>query len=204
MIARRPRAIGAGDEIVVATHNPGKLKEFQAFLEPFGVNAVSAGSLGLPEPEEAGATFEENARIKAEAAMQASGKPALGDDSGFCVSALDAAPGIFSARWAGPEKDFAAAMAKVNEGIGDAADRTAWFVCALALASPGERTLTFRGEVWGDAIWPPRGEHGFGYDPIFLPGGHEMTFAEMSPILKDAMSHRAHAFRLFADACLRR
>ncbi len=165
---------------------------------------MAAGDLGLPAPDEDGDSFEANARIKAVAAATASGKPALADDSGFCVAALDAAPGIYSARWAGPDGDFGHAMARVAEKMGDAEDRTAWFVCALAIAWPDGACRAFRGEVWGDAVWPPRGSQGFGYDPMFIPGGHSMTFGEMAPAAKHAMSHRAHAFRLFVDACVRR
>jgi len=204
MTIATPRRLGAGDALVVASHNAGKVREIASLLEPFRIEAKSACDLGLPEPDETGETFEANARLKAEAAAMGSGLPALADDSGFCLAALDGAPGIYSARWAGPQKDFAAAMDRLNTDLGDAQDRTAWFVCALAIAFPDRPTLTFRGEVWGDAVWPPRGENGFGYDPMFLPGGHSLTFGEMSPAAKDAMSHRAHAFRLFVDACLSR
>lgn len=199
---RRPR-FENGDRLLVASHNAGKIREIDALLKPFGVDTTSAADMGLPEPEETGDTFEANARLKAVAAAGASGLPALSDDSGFCVSALNGDPGIYSARWAGPNKDFGAAMQLVNERMQGSDDATAWFVCALAIAWPEGETLTFRGEVWGDAVWPPRGERGFGYDPMFRPGGHAMTFGEMSPITKHAMSHRAHAFRLFVDACLR-
>lgn len=203
MLKQRKR-LAAGDNLVVASHNPGKVREIEELLAPFGVKTLVASALGLPEPEETGDTFEANARLKAVAAADASGYPALADDSGFCVAALGGAPGIYSARWAGPEKDFAVAMERLNAEMGDAADRTAWFVCALAVAIPGEPPLTFRGEVWGEAVWPPKGSFGFGYDPMFRPGGHSLTFGELSPIAKHAMSHRAHAFRLFVDAFLKR
>ena len=193
-----------GERLVVASHNAGKVREIGDLLAPYRIEAVSAGTLGLAEPEETGDTFEANARLKATLAASASGLPALADDSGFCLAALDGRPGIHSARWAGPEKDFGAAMAKLNDLLGDGADRTAWFVCALALAWPHGAAQTFRGEVWGDAVWPPRGSLGFGYDPMFQPGGHTLTFGEMSPIAKHAMSHRAHAFRLFVDGCVQR
>ncbi|MGZ0187547.1 MAG: RdgB/HAM1 family non-canonical purine NTP pyrophosphatase [Alphaproteobacteria bacterium] len=201
--AQTPR-LQSGDKLVVASHNPGKIREIKALLTPFGIETVSAADLELPEPEETGDTFEANARLKASAAADASGLPALADDSGFCVSALDGGPGIHSARYAGPGKDFGVAMERLNQEIGSEGDRTAWFVCALAIAWPGQTALTFRGEVWGDAVWPPRGSLGFGYDPMFQPGGHTMTFGEMSPIAKHAMSHRAHAFHLFVEATLRR
>lgn len=192
-----------GDRLVVASHNPGKVREIFDLLAPYGVEAVSAATLNLPEPDETGDTFEANARLKAVAATEGSGLPALSDDSGFCVSALGGAPGIYSARWAGPSKDFDVAMRDVWAKMDGAADNTAWFTCALALAWPGNHTMTFRGEVWGDVVWPPRGANGFGYDPMFQPGGHTSTFGEMEPNAKHAMSHRAHAFRLFVDSCLR-
>lgn len=193
-----------GETLLIASHNPGKIREIAELLERFSLETKSAADLGLEEPEETGATFDDNARLKAVLAAEASGLPALADDSGFCVSALDGAPGHLSARWAGPEKDFDKAMEEVNRQIGDAEDRTAWFVCVLALAWPNGRVRTFRGEVWGESVWPPRGNMGFGYDPMFQPAGHSLTFGEMSPAAKHAMSHRAHAFRLFVDACLKR
>ncbi len=198
------RKLVAGERLVVASHNAGKVREIEALLQPFEVSTVSAGVLGLPEPDETGDTFEANAQLKARAAAEASGLPALADDSGFCLAALGGKPGVQSARWAGPEKDFGAAMRRLNEELGDAPDRAAWFVCVLAVAWPDGAHQTFRGEVRGDAVWPPRGAHGFGYDPMFQPGGHALTFGEMAPAAKHAMSHRAHAFRLFVDACLKR
>ena len=188
-----------GETIVIASHNPGKVREIAALLEPLGLQAVSAGDLNLPEPEETGATFEENAVIKARAAAEAAGKPALADDSGLCVDALGGAPGIYSARWGGPEKDFRKAMQRVEEELQKAGattpeQRKAHFTCALALAWPDGAVETFTGEVHGHIVWPPRGEKGFGYDPIFVPEGHDITFGEMDPARKDAMSHRARAF----------
>jgi XTP/dITP diphosphohydrolase len=183
-----------GSRLVIATHNPGKLREFAELLAPFGIDAVSAGALGLPEPEETAPDFVGNARIKALAAASASGLPALADDSGFCVAALNGAPGVYSARWAGPDKDFAAAMARVHQEMAAATDRRAWFVAALCLAAPDGRTATYIGRVDGQAVWPPRGEHGFGYDPMFLPYGAAQTFGEMATARKHAISHRARAF----------
>ena len=200
-------------KIVVATHNPGKLVEMRELLAPFGIEAVSAGELGLPEPDETGTMFSENAAIKAEAAAKASGLPAFADDSGLCVNALDGAPGLFSARWAGPSKDFSAAMTRIaseldRRGI---AERRAHFVSALVIAWPDGHAETFEGRVFGEIV-PPRGTLGFGYDPLFLPDGYIRTFGEMSSDEKHgvnwqsgaALSHRARAFVLLAKACLRR
>ncbi len=201
-------------KVVIATHNPGKLEEMRGLLAPYGVATVSAGELDLPEPEETGLTFAENARIKAIAAATASGLPAFADDSGLCVEALGGAPGLFTARWAGPEKDFAAAMARVEEGLReaqavDSAQRRAYFVSALCLAWPDGHLEDFEGVVEGTLVWPPRGPAGFGYDPMFLPDGHERTFGEMSgaekhglPPLGRGLSHRARAFMALAEACL--
>ncbi|MBS7538550.1 RdgB/HAM1 family non-canonical purine NTP pyrophosphatase [Ancylobacter lacus] len=201
-------------KVVIATHNPGKLEEMRGLLAPYGVETVSAGELDLPEPEETGLTFTENARIKAVAAATASGLPAFADDSGLCVEALGGAPGLFTARWAGPEKDFAAAMARVEEGLREAeavdpAQRRGYFVSALCLAWPDGHLEDFEGVVEGTLIWPPRGPAGFGYDPMFLPDGHSRTFGEMSgaekhglPPLGRGLSHRARAFMALAEACL--
>jgi XTP/dITP diphosphohydrolase len=166
------------------------------------LEAVSAGALGLPEPEETGASFEANAELKARAAASASGMPALADDSGLVVPALDGAPGIYSARWAGPERDFARAMALVEERLGAASDRRGTFVAVLALAWPDGAVEIFRGEVHGHLVFPPRGTRGFGYDPIFVPEGGSETFGEMDPDAKHAISHRAVAFRKLAASCL--
>jgi len=187
------------DKIVVASHNPGKVREIADLLRPLGIDTVSAGELDLPEPEETATTFEGNARLKAEAAAAASGLAALSDDSGLCVDTLGGAPGIFSARWAGPSKDFSIAMQKVEHELRDRYalspnQRQAHFVCALCLAIPGQEPRVYRGEVHGVMVWPPRGEKGFGYDPVFQPEGHQITFGEMDPDAKHAMSHRARAF----------
>lgn len=195
----------AGGKLVLASHNPGKVREIHDLLAPFGTDVVSAGALGLPEPEETEDSFIGNARLKALAAAKASGLPALADDSGLAVTALDGAPGIYSARWAGPSKDFAAAMAKVLQLLQPSkdrpVDRSAEFVCALALAWPDGHCDCFEGRVAGTIIDTPRGGKGFGYDPIFLPVGGALTFGEMEPEAKHAISHRALAFRQLVDAC---
>lgn len=192
-----------GNKLVIASHNKGKVREIGELLEPFGVETVSAGDLGLPEPVEDGLTFIANAEIKALAAAKASGLPALADDSGLEVHALGGEPGIYSARWAGPSKDFNVAMAAVNEKLGDTDNRSANFTCALTLAWPDGHMESFEGKVFGDLVWPMRGEKGFGYDPIFVPTGHSVTFAEMEPADKHAMSHRADAFKQLIDACFK-
>ena len=199
--------------LVVATHNPGKLREIRELLAPSGVDAVSAGELKLDEPEETGATFRDNAALKAEAAARASGIVALADDSGLCVEALGGAPGIYSARWAGGGKDFAAAMARVERELKDLGAPPPWraaFVSVLALAWPDGALETFEGRVDGTLVFPPRGTAGFGYDPIFRPDGHARTFGEMSAEEKHgipadgslALSHRARAFQKLARARL--
>ena len=187
------RLIASSDRLVLATHNPGKVRELAELLRPREVDVVSAGSLGLPEPEEDAPDFAGNARLKALAAAVGSGLPALADDSGFSAAALGGAPGVLSARWAGPEKDFAAAMARVHTEIGGSADHRAWFTCALCLAWPDRETATFLGRVEGTIAWPPRGARGFGYDPIFLPFGSSETYGEMDPERKHTTSHRARA-----------
>jgi len=197
-----PRRLERGTELVIASHNPGKLREIEDLLRPHEVAVVSAASLGLPEPVENAPDFVGNARIKAVAAAAASGKPALADDSGFCAAALDGRPGVLSARWAGPGKDFAKAMARVNAELADLDDDRAWFICALCLAWPDGDADTFVGRVDGTMVWPPRGEHGFGYDPIFLPAGASETFGEMEPEAKHAVSHRARAFAQLLKSCL--
>ena len=184
-----------GTRLVVATHNPGKARELAEILEG-RFQLVTAGELGLPEPDETETTFVGNALLKARAAADASGLVALADDSGLCVRALDGAPGIYSARWAGPSKDFGAAMAKVEarlEEVG-ADDDAAWFISALAVAWPGGPAVVVEGRVDGTLTFPPRGDKGFGYDPIFLPEGMSQTFGELEPAAKDGMSHRARAF----------
>jgi XTP/dITP diphosphohydrolase len=162
---------------------------------------LAAGDLGLPEPEETGRTFTANAVLKARAAAEAGGHPALADDSGLEVAALEGAPGILSARWAGPDKNFARAMERIAQELGAGRDRRANFTCALALAWPDGHVECFEGRVFGDIVWPPRGDRGFGYDPIFQPDGHAITFAEMDPDAKHAISHRAEAFRRLVAAC---
>lgn len=199
--------------VVIATHNAGKLEEMRGLLKPYGVEAVSAGDLGLPEPDETGLTFAENARIKAFSATKLTGLPAFADDSGLCVEALGGQPGLLTARWAGPEKDFMAAMARVEEGLRDADanlpdQRRAYFISALCVAWPDGHVEDFEGVVWGTLVWPPRGPAGFGYDPMFQPDGHERTFGEMTgaekhglPPLGRGLSHRARAFIALAQAC---
>jgi XTP/dITP diphosphohydrolase len=187
-----PRLSG---RLVVASHNPGKVREIAALLGPLGLDPVSAAALGLPEPEETEATFAGNAALKACAAANASGLPSLADDSGLEVFALEGAPGVYSARWAGEEKDFGAAMQRVwRELSAKHADRGARFVCALALAMPRGDVEVFEGETRGRIVWPPRGDKGFGYDPIFEPEGHARTFGEMSHDEKLPLTHRARAF----------
>jgi XTP/dITP diphosphohydrolase len=199
---------------VIATHNPGKLKEMRELLMPYGIEAVSAGELGLAEPAESGTSFQENARIKASAAATAAGLPGFADDSGLTVDALDGDPGIYSARWAGPEKDFRRAMQAVEDklrarGARERSQRKARFVSALCLAWPDGHVEEFEGTVDGTLVWPPRGERGFGYDPMFLPSGHSRTFGEMRNVEKHGLpprgkglSHRARAFLKLAEACL--
>ncbi len=184
-----------GTRLVVATHNPGKARELAGILEGRFI-LVAAGDLGLPEPEETETTFVGNALLKARAAADASGLIALADDSGLSVQALDGAPGIYSARWAGPEKDFSLAMRNVEARLEEAAatDLSAWFTCALAVAWPDGPAIVVEGRIDGNLTFPPRGDLGFGYDPIFVPEGHSQTFGEMVPLTKDGMSHRARAF----------
>jgi XTP/dITP diphosphohydrolase len=201
-------------QLVIATHNPGKLREMKELLAPYGVEAVSAGELGLPEPDEHGTTFRANARIKAQAAAQAAKLPALADDSGLVVDALNGQPGIHSARWAGPAKDFNAAMAQIERllqerGATESSQRTAHFVSALCVAWPDRHMEEAEGHVHGTLVWPPRGTAGFGYDPAFLPDGHSRTFGEMSaeekhglPPKGKGLSHRARAFVQLAEMCL--
>jgi len=199
--------------LVVATHNPGKLREIEELLSPFGVQPIGAAELGLDEPEETGSTFRDNALLKARAAARGSGLVALADDSGLCVEALGGAPGIYSARWAGEAKDFGAAMARVQRELEAQAAPPPWraaFISVLALAYPDGAVETFEGQVDGTLVFPPRGTAGFGYDPIFRPDGHERTFGEMSAEEKHgipadgslALSHRARAFQKLERARL--
>ncbi len=188
------------ERLVIATHNPGKLREIAELIAPFGIEAVSAGELGLPEPEETGADFVENAVLKAVAAAEASGLPALSDDSGLEVAALGGDPGIYSARWAGPERDFRIAMERVERELAGRQDRRAAFVCVLCLAWPDGEVMSFEGRCHGELVWPPRGEQGFGYDPIFRPEGHDITFGEMAPAEKHRIDHRSRAFAKLVPA----
>jgi XTP/dITP diphosphohydrolase len=196
------RRLAAGSRLVLASHNRGKLREIAALLAPFRIDALAAHALGLPEPEETESDFVGNARLKALAAARGANMPALADDSGFCVAALGGAPGVLSARWAGPARDFSAAMQRVHDEMGAASDRRAWFVCALCLAWPDGHAESFVGRVDGTVAWPPRGNLGFGYDPIFLPEGGTLTYGEMPPEEKHATSHRARAFAQLVAACL--
>jgi XTP/dITP diphosphohydrolase len=202
------RRLERGTRLVVASHNPGKVQEIRELVEPYGLSVVAAADLGLPEPEETGSTFRANAELKAVAAAKASGLPALSDDSGLEVALLDGAPGIHSARRAGPSKDFAAAMQWLAEAV---RERGGWestpgpsanFTAALCLAWPDGTAEAFEGKVHGHLVWPPRGSRGFGYDPMFVAEGETLTFGEMEPAAKHAISHRARAFAQFARACL--
>jgi XTP/dITP diphosphohydrolase len=190
-------------QLIIASHNAGKVREIGELLAPFSIEVISAGDLGLPEPDETGKTFEANAELKALAAAVESGLPALADDSGLAVEVLSGAPGIYSARWGGPEKDFDLAMSRVHGELErmETDERDAHFVCVLSLAWPDGHTETFRGIVKGDIVWPPKGDKGFGYDPIFQAKGMSQTFAEIEPAEKHAMSHRADAFNQLVKAC---
>ncbi|NRA89122.1 MAG: RdgB/HAM1 family non-canonical purine NTP pyrophosphatase [Rhizobiales bacterium] len=194
--------------IIVASHNAGKVKEINLLLSPYGITAKSAKELNLDEPEETGDTFVENAELKALAAARASGMPALADDSGYSVAALNGDPGIYSARWAGDHRDFALAMQMVESAMQEKDaqeddERKAAFICALTLAWPDGHVETFEGRVDGISIWPPKGTNGFGYDPIFKANGHDRTFAEMDCAEKQKISHRADAFRQLVNACFK-
>ena len=191
----------SGGRLVIASHNPGKRQEIADLLAPFSVDCLGAADLGLPEPDETGGTFQANAELKALAAARAANLPALADDSGLVVDALGGAPGVFSARWAGPKKDFAMAMQRVERQLGHDADRKAHFVSVLSLAWPDGHVESFEGQVQGLLVWPPRGNRGFGYDPMFLPDGRSQTFGEMDPQGKHQISHRAEAFRRLVDTC---
>ena len=192
-----------GGKLVLASHNSGKVVEIADLLAPFGADLVSASDLGLPEPEETGATFIANAELKALAATEGSGFPALADDSGLVVPALGGDPGIYSARWASPSKNFWSAMRKVEDGLRGEKDRAAHFVSALTLAWPDGHTVSVEGTVQGELIWPPRGDRGFGYDPVFVAVGYDITFGEMDPVEKHQISHRADAFRKLVDLCFK-
>ena len=202
------RKLVRGGRLVVASHNPGKLREIADLVRPYGLDAVSAGSLNVSEPDETETTFAGNARLKALHSARATGLPALSDDSGLEVAALGGDPGVYSARWAGPGKDFALAMRKVHDAL---AGKRGWeelggpranFTALLCLAWPDGETAVFEGKVFGRLVWPPRGSRGFGYDPMFLADGETETFGEMAPEKKHAISHRARAFSLFVAACL--
>lgn len=211
MARSKPSAL-VGGRLVIASHNPGKVREIAELLRPFDVTAISAGELGLPEPEETGTTFAENALLKANAAALESGLPTLADDSGLVVPALDGAPGIYSARWAGADKNFATAMERIERELAARTrthavpDRRAYFVCALALCWPAIAyggtpvARAFEGRVDGRLVWPPRGTRGFGYDPMFVADGQTQTFGEMDPAIKHAISHRAAAFHQLVAA----
>jgi XTP/dITP diphosphohydrolase len=192
-----------GGKLVVASHNAGKVREIRALLAPFNVEVISASDLNLPEPEETGTTFIANAELKAHAAARASGFVALADDSGMSVNALNGEPGIYSARWAGPEKDFNLAMKRVEDELGGNPDRRAQFNCVLSLAWPDGHCESFEGTLHGTLVNPPRGTKGFGYDPMFIADGQTQTFGEMDAEAKHAMSHRAMAFRQLVDACFK-
>ncbi len=190
-------------QLVIASHNPGKVREIGDLLAPFGAEVVAAAHLGLAEPEETGSTFVANAKLKALAAARGSGRVALADDSGLCVNGLNGDPGLYSARWAGPSKDFAIAMAKVLRRLAPVDDKSAYFISVLALAWPDGHMETFEGRVTGTIVDPGRGTNGFGYDPIFVPDGHARTFGEFDPADKNAITHRAVAFERLVKACFR-
>lgn len=191
-----------GDRLVIASHNEGKVRELAELFAPFGVGCISAESLNIPEPEEHGATFSDNAKLKAGAAAKASGMRAIADDSGLEIAALDGAPGIHSARWGGPDRDFGLAMQQVHRELEakGVTEPRAKFICALALAAPDGSAEVFEGKVFGTLTWPPRGARGFGYDPIFVPDGYNETFGEMERELKNRLSHRMRAFEQLMDA----
>ncbi|MEO5805404.1 non-canonical purine NTP pyrophosphatase [Devosia sp.] len=206
----------SGDKLVLASHNAGKLREFQELFEPFGLIVISAASLGLPEPDETGTTFAENARIKAHAAAQASGMLALSDDSGLCVDALGGDPGVYTADWAGVPRNFDHAMKRVEDALQAAnattpAQRHGSFHATLCLAHPDGRDVIYEGKVEGTLVWPPRGDLGHGYDPVFMPTGFDITFGEMNPLDKHSwapgqvgLSHRAKAFGKFVEGAIER
>ncbi len=194
-----------GKKLLVASHNEGKIREIRELLTPFSIEVVSAKDLNLPEPEETGTTFEENSLLKARACMEASGLPSLSDDSGLVVTALGGDPGVYSARWAegkeGETRDFYRAMARVESELQGNQDRSAYFVCVLTLIWPDSQALSFEGRVYGHLTFPPRGNKGMGYDPIFIPNGYQMTFGEMEVSLKNRISHRSVALRKLIESC---
>lgn len=192
-----------GDELLIATHNQGKAREISDLLKPYVSKFFTAADLNLPEPEETGSTFVENAILKAQAAAQRSGKVCLADDSGLSVSALNGDPGIYSARWGGADKDFNVAMRKVHDAVDDNPDRSAAFICVLAMGWPDGHSEVFEGRVEGNLVWPMRGDKGFGYDPIFQAHGYDVTFAEMDPAEKHSISHRADAFAQLVRDCFK-
>lgn len=185
-----------GEKLVIASHNAGKVREISALVKPLGISVISASDVGVNEPEENGDSFAANAIIKSENAMQISKLPSLADDSGLVIPALDGAPGIYSARWAGPKKDFSVAMTRIQKELGSQSTQ-AHFVCALALSIPSSEPVVFEGKIFGTLTFPPRGDKGFGYDPIFIPTGSDKTFAELDPDYKNSISHRAEAFKKF-------
>mgnify|MGYP001463179644 FL=1 len=197
-----PRRFTEG-RLVVASHNAGKVTEIGDLLAPYDLDVISAAELNLPKPEETGTTFVANAILKAEAAVQGSNLPCLADDSGLAVAGLEGDPGIYSARWAGPERDFKAAMALVNDKLGDNPNRRAYFISVLSLAWPDGHMENFEGRVYGTLVWPPRGRCGFGYDSMFMPDGHDKTFGEIPYDEKQRISHRAVAFQKLIDGCFR-
>lgn len=191
-------AILSGQKLVIASHNAGKVAEIAEMIAPLAIHAISAGGANVSEPEETGATFEENAILKAEHCMHATGLASLADDSGLVVPAIGGAPGIYSARWAGPDKNFNAAFDRIRSELGNK-PADAYFICVLALCLPDGTTNTFEGRIEGSLVFPPRGDNGFGYDPIFIPEGHTVTFGEFEPNEKNRISHRARAFTKFMD-----
>jgi len=187
------------DRLVIATHNAGKLREFQDLLRPYVREIVSSGDLGIPAPEETGTTFAENALLKAKAAAEAAGSPALADDSGLCITALGGKPGIYSARWAGEDRSFATGMNRIQKELGDASDRSACFICAVVLCEPSGKCVTIEGRADGSIAREPKGANGHGYDPMFIPDGYAITFAEMDDATKNALSHRGKAIRALVE-----
>jgi XTP/dITP diphosphohydrolase len=192
-----------GGKLVIASHNPGKVREIQALLNPFEAEVISAGELGLPEPEETGDTFIANAELKAQAAAMGANLPALADDSGIVVNGLNGQPGIYSARWGGPAKDFNHAMGRVWTELEAIEDKSAHFTSALALCWPDGHSEIFEGYIHGTIVWPQRGDKGFGYDPIFQPNGHNQTFGELENNVKYSISHRFQAFEKLVEACFK-